>query len=318
MPLRCGPKSKNKINKKKPKADQSWVFIERTDVEAETPILWPPDAKSWLIWKDTDAGKDWGQEEKGTTEDEMVGWHHWVNGHGFGWPPAVGDGQGGLVCCGSWGPKELDTTEWLNWTELNPLIVEPGTLTPSARTILLSSTAPSSGSRLPLGHPELSQVHYSMQAAPLPKTTALLHSCLVLQSRQNCKSVQFSIAAITDYDKCCGLKQHKHAILQSRDETFFIGITELKAKCWQSRISSRGSGWGLGGKSVPSSCPLLEKCIPCFWGPFLHLQSQWGCLSLPESYIPLIPFYLSSPSGEGNGNPLHYPCLENPMDGGAW
>ena len=75
-----------------PKGDQSWVFIGRTDVEAETPILWPPDAKSWLIWKDPDAGKDWGQEEKGTTEDEMVGWHHWLNGHGFGWTPGVGDG----------------------------------------------------------------------------------------------------------------------------------------------------------------------------------------------------------------------------------
>ena len=67
-----------------PKGDQSWLFIERTDVEAETPILWPPDAKSWLIWKDPDAGKDWGQEEKETTEDEMVGWHHWLNGHEFG------------------------------------------------------------------------------------------------------------------------------------------------------------------------------------------------------------------------------------------
>ena len=78
------------------KRDQSWVFIGRTDVEAETPILWPPDAKSWLIWKDTDAGNDWGQEEKGTREDEMVGWHHRLNGHGFGWTPAVGDGQGGL------------------------------------------------------------------------------------------------------------------------------------------------------------------------------------------------------------------------------
>ena len=102
-----------------PKADQSWVFIGRTDVEAETPILWPPDAKSWLIWKDPDAGKDWGQEEKGTTEDEMVGWHHWQNGYGFGWTPGVGDGQGGLVCCGSWGCKESDTTEQLNWTELS-------------------------------------------------------------------------------------------------------------------------------------------------------------------------------------------------------
>ena len=91
-----------------PKGDQSWVFTGRTDVEAETPILWPPHAKSWLIGKDPDAGEDWGQEEKGTTENKMVGWHHQLNGHGFG------DGQGGLVCCGSWGHKESDTTERLN------------------------------------------------------------------------------------------------------------------------------------------------------------------------------------------------------------
>ena len=97
--------------------DQSWVFIGGTDVEAETPKLWPPDAESWLIWKGPDAGKDWGQEEKGTTEDEMVGWHHRHNGHGFGWTLGVGDGQGGLAYCGSWGRKESDMTEWLNWTE---------------------------------------------------------------------------------------------------------------------------------------------------------------------------------------------------------
>ena len=100
------------------KIDQSWVFIGRTDVEAETPILWPPDVKSWLIGKDPDAGKDWGQE-KGTTEDEMFGWHHRLYGHGYGWIAGVGDGQGGLACCSSWGRKELDTTERLNWTELN-------------------------------------------------------------------------------------------------------------------------------------------------------------------------------------------------------
>ena len=84
-----------------PKGDQSWVFIGRTDAEAETPILWPPDAKSWLIRKDPDAGRDWGREEKGTTEDEMVGWHHQLNWHEFGWTPGVGDGQGGLACCSS-------------------------------------------------------------------------------------------------------------------------------------------------------------------------------------------------------------------------
>ena len=101
-----------------PKGDQSWVFIRRTDAEAETPILWPPDAKNWLIGKDPDAGRDWGQEEKGMTEDEMVGWHHRLNGHEFGRTPGVGDGQGGQACSSPWGCKESDTTERLNWTEL--------------------------------------------------------------------------------------------------------------------------------------------------------------------------------------------------------
>ena len=99
--------------------DQSWVFIGRTDAETETPVLWPPHAKSWLIGKDPDAGKDWGQEEKGMTEDEMARWHHWLDGHEFGWTPGVSDGQGGLGCCDSWVRKESDTTEWLNWTETN-------------------------------------------------------------------------------------------------------------------------------------------------------------------------------------------------------
>ena len=100
-----------------PKGNQSWVFIGRTDAEAETPLLRPPDGKSWLIGKDLDPGKDWGQEENGTTEDEMVGWHHWLSGPEFGWTPGVGNGQGGLACCGPWGRKELDTTERLNWTD---------------------------------------------------------------------------------------------------------------------------------------------------------------------------------------------------------
>ena len=99
--------------------DQSWVFIGGTDVEAETPILCPPDLESWLIWKDPDAGRDWGQEEKGTTEDEMIGWHRWHNEHGFDWTLGVGDGQGGLAYCGSWSRKESNTTEHLNWIELN-------------------------------------------------------------------------------------------------------------------------------------------------------------------------------------------------------
>ena len=100
------------------RGDQSWVFFGRTDAKAETPVLRLPHAKSWLIGKDSDAGRDWGQEEKGTTEDEMAGWHHWLDEHESEWTPGVGDGQGGLVSCDSWGRKELDTTEWLNWTEL--------------------------------------------------------------------------------------------------------------------------------------------------------------------------------------------------------
>ena len=96
------------------KGDQSWIFIGRTDAEAETPILWPPDAKSWLIGKDPDDGKDWRQEKKGMTEDEMVEWHHWLNGHEFEQTPGVGDGQGSLACCSPRGCKESDMTEQLN------------------------------------------------------------------------------------------------------------------------------------------------------------------------------------------------------------
>ena len=99
------------------KGDQSSVFIGRTDVETETPILWPPDV-NWLLWKDLDAGKDWGQEEKRVTEDEMIGWHHWLSGHEFEQTPGDSDGQGSLACCSPWGRKELDTTEQLNWCSI--------------------------------------------------------------------------------------------------------------------------------------------------------------------------------------------------------
>ena len=102
-----------------PKGDQSWVFPGRTDAEAETPILWPPREKSWLIGEDSDAGRNWGQEEEEMTEDEMAGWYHRLHAHEFGWTPGVGDGHGGLACCDSWGCKESDMTERLNWTELN-------------------------------------------------------------------------------------------------------------------------------------------------------------------------------------------------------
>ena len=108
-PLDC-----KEIKPVSPKGNQSWIFIGRTDAEA--PILWPPDGKSWLIWKDPDAGKDWRQE-KGMTEDEIVGWHHWLDGHEFEQALGGGDGQGSLVCCSPWGLKESNMTEGLNWTE---------------------------------------------------------------------------------------------------------------------------------------------------------------------------------------------------------
>ena len=98
-----------------PKGNQSWIFTGMTDAEAEAPVLWPPDVKNWLIRKDPDAGKDWRQEEKGTTEGEIVGWHHQLNGHEFEQGPGFGDGHGSLVCCSPWGCKGLDTTEKLRW-----------------------------------------------------------------------------------------------------------------------------------------------------------------------------------------------------------
>ena len=102
-----------------PKGNQSWLFIGRTDIEAKTPILWPPYAKNYLIGKDIDAGKYWKWEEKRMTEDEIVGWHHRLNGHEFEQAPGVGDGQGSLTCCNPWGLKEPGMTMWLKWTELN-------------------------------------------------------------------------------------------------------------------------------------------------------------------------------------------------------
>ena len=97
---------------------QPWDFFGRNDATAETPVLSAPHVKSWLIGKDSDAGRNWGQEDKGTTEDEMAGWHHWLDGRESEWTPGVGDGQGGVACGDSWGRKESDRTERLNWTEL--------------------------------------------------------------------------------------------------------------------------------------------------------------------------------------------------------
>ena len=113
----CSPLDCKEIQPIHSEGDQPWDLFGRNDAKAETPVLWPPHAKSWLIGKDSAAGRDWGQEEKGTTEDEMAGWHHRLNEHESEWTPGVGDGQGGLESCNSWGRKELDTTEQLNLTD---------------------------------------------------------------------------------------------------------------------------------------------------------------------------------------------------------
>ena len=125
MLLNCGvgedswdPLDCKEIQSVHSKGDQSWVFFGRNDAKAETPVLGPPHAKSWLIGKDSDAGRDWGQEEKGMTEDEMAGWYHQFDGLEFGWTLGIGDGQGGLACCNSWGREESDRTKRLKWTEL--------------------------------------------------------------------------------------------------------------------------------------------------------------------------------------------------------
>ena len=117
-PLDC-----REIKPVNPKGYQSWIFIGRTDSEAEAPILWPRDTKNWPIRKNPDPGKDWSQEEKGTTEDKMAGWHYWLDGHQFEQSPGAGDGQASLVCCSPWGRKESDTTEQLNLTESHAMIL---------------------------------------------------------------------------------------------------------------------------------------------------------------------------------------------------
>ena len=113
------PLDSKKIKPVNPEGNQSWIFIGRTDGEAEAQILWPPDVKNWLTGKSPNTKKDWRREEKGMTEDEMVGWHHGLDGHEFEQVPGVGDGQGSLACYSPWGHKESDMPEWLNWTEQN-------------------------------------------------------------------------------------------------------------------------------------------------------------------------------------------------------
>ena len=163
-----------------PKGDQPWDLFGRNDAEAGTPVLWPPHGKSWLIGKDSDAGRDWGQEEKGTTEDEMAGWHHRLNGCESEWTPGVADGQGGLVCCDSWGRKESDTTERLIWSDLI-WCVELGRAVFSRSAVLNSffpnkPLSPSLHCLLPLTWPSLPPI-FIFCPTTLTNSTIIVKQC---------------------------------------------------------------------------------------------------------------------------------------------
>ena len=150
--------------------DQSLMFFGRTDAKAETQVLWPPHVKSWLIGKDSDAGRDWGQEEKGTTEDEMAGWHQWLDGRESEWTSGVGDGQGGLACCNSWNCKESDTTERLNWTELNKTMVVRAWSCAQTDSDESSSASPMLSCQRDLTYADPTKTHLSTRWAPLKPT----------------------------------------------------------------------------------------------------------------------------------------------------
>ena len=194
-----------------PKGGQSWVFIERTDAEAESPILWPPDAKNWLIWKAPDAGKDWRWEEKGMTKDEMVGWHRWLNGHEFEWTPVVGDGQGSLACCGPWGRKELDTTERLNWTE--DLVIWPRTLTSKADECKLTRDG--------------FCLFYSVICSPFPPYKLTVKNKNKTTRRVRMERSEPSASSFTDFIsfRCFGFPQN-------------VFLDELKGRWWKSTALS--------------------------------------------------------------------------------
>ena len=169
------------------------MFIGRTDVEAETLLLWPLDVKSWLIGKDPGARKNWRQEKKEAAEDEMVGWHHQLNGHGFGWTPGVGGGQGGLVCCSSWGRKESDTSEQLNWT--NTLLITrdggDGLVIKSCLTVVTPWNVPSQAPLL-IGFPRQeywSELPFSSPGDRHKQNTATMEELKIWWGKQTSKQM---------------------------------------------------------------------------------------------------------------------------------
>ena len=244
--------------------------------------------KNWITGNDPDAGKDCGWEEKGTTEDEMVGWHHQLSGHGFGWTLGVGDGQGGLACCGPWGRKELDTTERLNWTE--DLVIWPRTLTSKADECKLTRDG--------------FCLFYSVVCSPFPPYKLTVKNKNKTTRRVRMERSEPSASSFTDFVSfCCfGFPQN-------------VFLDELKGRWWKSTALS-----GELPRAVPGGVSSQDKQI--LTGPYTSFLGFSGGSGSKESAsnagdLGSIP-QLGRSLGEDNGYPFQHSCLENPMDRGAW
>ena len=214
------------------KGDQSWVFFERTDAKAEIPTLWPPLVKSWLIGKDSDVGRDWGQEEERMTEDEMAGWHHRLDEREFEWTPRDGDGQGGLACCDSWGRKESDTTERLKWTEASLSITNSRSSLKLIKLVMPSS-------HLILGRPLL-------LLPPIPPSIRVFSNESTLLMRwPNYWSFSFSIIPSKDHPGLISFRMELLDLLavQGTHKSFLQHHSSKASSLWHSAFFSPTLQW---------------------------------------------------------------------------
>ena len=278
------------------KGDQSWVFFGRTDAKAETPILWSPDAKSWLIGKDSDTGRDWGQEEKGATEDEMAGWHHWLDGHEFEWTPGVGDGQGGLAYCDSWGRRVgHDWATELIWTEYFPMSLHLGWKSESESCLVVSDSLQPHGLDSPWNSPSQNIGVGSL---------SLLQRIFPTQGSNpglpHCRQILYQL---THKGNPFGLRQV--LILAS-----WVWETMRPVTAWLDHWIGSAWPWCIW----PSPCH-HEKCRSSWWGlgQLLVVQSNYTCTPCSVQFSSVIqpcltlcnPMDCSTP-----GLPVHYQLPE--------